>query len=97
MINITENDDHQICAGQRDEVIVHSSVEVGAADDHVAHGDVADDPRDEHCQVEDSDDDEGVGVLHLFGPEDDQQIFLKDCSVRWKVKFLLCTDWSRRD
>ena len=35
--NITEDDDHQVSAGQRDEVIVHSSVEVGAADDHIAH------------------------------------------------------------
>ena len=34
---ITEDDDHQVSAGQRDEVIVHSGVEVGAADDHIAH------------------------------------------------------------
>ena len=78
-IRNTEDDDHQISAGQWDEVIVHRCVEVGAADDHIAHWDVPNDPRHKHRQVEDGDDDEGVGVLHLFGPEHDQKIFLKGC------------------
>ena len=93
----TEDNDHQISACERNEIVVHGSVEMRAPNDDIAHRDVPDDPRHENCQVEDRDDDEGVGVLHLFGAEDDQQIFLKDCSVRWKVKFLLCTDWSRLD
>ena len=76
---ITENDDHEIRAGERDQVIVHGCVEVTAADDHNTDGDVADDAGHEDDQVEDSDHDEGVRVLHLLGPQYNQQIFLE----RW--------------
>ena len=36
-IKNTEDDDHQISAGEGDEVIVHSSVEVGTPEDDIAH------------------------------------------------------------
>ena len=76
----TENDDHEVRAGQRHEVVVHGCVEVAAADDHNAHGDVADDARHEDDQVEDGDHDEGVRVLHLLGSQYNQQIFLRKWS-----------------
>ena len=72
----TEDDDQQVSAGEGDQVVVHGSVQVGAADDDIAHREVADDPRHEDDQIEDSNHDEGVGVIHLLGPKNNQKVFL---------------------
>ena len=72
----TKDDDQQVRAGEADQVVVHGCVEVGAADDHVTHREVPDDSRHEDDQVEDCYHDQSVGVLHLLGPEYNQEIFL---------------------
>ena len=77
----TQDDDHQVRAGQADQVVVHSCVEVGAADDHVTHREVADDSSHEDDQVEDCYHDESVGVLHLLWPEYNQKILLSEIKL----------------
>ena len=47
-------------------------MQVTAPDDDVTHGEVPDYPRHEDDQVKDGDDDEGVGVLHPLGPQNNQ-------------------------
>ena len=70
----TQYYDHEVRHGEGDEVVVHGGVEVGAAEDDEADREVAEHARDEDRDVEERDDDQGVVVVHLLGPQHHLQV-----------------------